>query len=211
MKALSMYRTLPLAVRLRAAMRANTCPMGPIVRRVPDQGRLLEVGCGHGLFANEAALLSPRLSVVGIDPASEPIRWAQTTVGSRSNLVFRCDRVEELGDGDFDAIAIVDVLYLVPRFSWLAFLGACRERLRPGGRLILKEVDTTPRWKFYKCLAQETISVRLLRVTLGNQLTFVPRDEMYRILNDAKFQDVTATDLGRGYSSPHILYEATRR
>jgi 2-polyprenyl-3-methyl-5-hydroxy-6-metoxy-1,4-benzoquinol methylase len=210
MKALSFYRTLPLAVRLRAAIRANNCPMDAILRRVPDQGRLLEVGCGHGLFANEVALRSPSLSVLGIDPAPVSIRYAQATVGSKRNLGFRCAQVEELCDGHFDAIAILDVLYLVPRLSWPAFLGACRERLRPGGRLILKEVETTPRWKFYKCLAQEIISVRLLRITLGNQLAFVSRHEMCRVINEAGFRDVTATDLGSGYSAPHILYEATR-
>jgi 2-polyprenyl-6-hydroxyphenyl methylase/3-demethylubiquinone-9 3-methyltransferase len=208
-KALSLYRTLPLGVRLRTVIRANSCPMGAILRRVPDQGRLLEVGCGHGLFANEAALRSPRLSVLGIDP-SESIRWAQATVGSRRNLAFHCRRVEEVCDSHFDTIAVLDVLYLVPRPFWPAFLGACRERLRPGGRLILKEVDTKPRWKFYKCLAQETISVRLLRITLGNQLAFASCHEMGRVLHEANFRDVTATDLGRGYSTPHILYEATR-
>src|SRR5262245_62087609 len=178
MIALSFYRRLPLAVRLRAAIRAYTYPMEAILGRVPDQGRLLEVGCGHGLFANEAALRNPRLSVVGIDPVSKTIRWAQATVGSRRNIAFRCDRVEEFCDDRFDAIAIVDVLYLVPQLSWAAFLGACRERLRPGGRLILKEVDTTPLWKFYKCLMQEIMSVRMFRITLGNQLTFVSRHEM---------------------------------
>jgi hypothetical protein len=33
---------------------------------------------------------------------------------------------------------------------------------------------------------------------------------MDRVLREADFRDVTVTDLGRGYSAPHILYEATR-
>ena len=30
--------------------------------------------------------------------------------------------------------------------------------LRPGGRLLLKEVDTKPRYKFYRCVLQEAVS-----------------------------------------------------
>jgi 2-polyprenyl-3-methyl-5-hydroxy-6-metoxy-1,4-benzoquinol methylase len=210
-RALALYRKLPLSVRLHTIFRAWTCPMAAVLARVPTEGRLLEVGCGHGLFANEAALGRPGLSVIGIDPAEEKIRWAETTVGSRTNVTFRCGRVEEMREYSFDAVAVLDVLYLIPRASWAAFLTACGERLRPGGRLVLKDVDTVPRWKFYRCLVQETLSVRAMRITLGRKFAFAPRGELTRVLREADFRDVTTTDLGTGYMTPHVLYEATRR
>lgn len=181
--------------------------MAAVLARVPRQGRLLEVGCGHGLFANAAALGNPGLRVLGVDPAAEKIRWAGATVGTRTNIAFRCCRIEDVQEGDFDAVAILDVLYLVPRMLWRRFLEACLERLRPGGKLLLKEVDTRPRWKFYRCIAQEMLSVRVLGLTQGCALAFAPRSEMMTLLDEVGFRDLVAVDLGAGYMTPHVLFE----
>lgn len=211
MEALRLYEGLDLVVRLHTRIRASTCPMSAVVARAPAEGRLLEVGCGHGLFANACALRSPQLQVLGLDPSPDKIRAAAATVGSRSNVRFREGRLEALAERGFDCVAILDVLYLVPRAGWAPLLRACREALREGGRLLLKEVDLVPRWKFYRCIVQEALSVKLLRSTLGAALAFAGRDEMRGVLLDAGFSDVKATDLGRGYSTPHVLYEASRR
>jgi 2-polyprenyl-3-methyl-5-hydroxy-6-metoxy-1,4-benzoquinol methylase len=210
MKALALYRDLPKSARWHTRVRAFTCPMERIVARLPNAGRLLEVGCGHGLFSNEAALRHPDLQVLGIDPDPDKIRWALASIKGRDNVAFREERIENVAEGGFDCAAILDVLYLVPRAEWPAFLGCCRKVLRPGGSLILKEVDVRPRWKFYRCVAQEQISVRLLGITLGRSFAFAGRDEMRRLLMDAGFSSIMITDLARGYLTPHVLYEASR-
>jgi len=209
-EALRLYRPLPLPVRMHTRIRAWTCPFTALLERVPPGGRLLEVGCGHGLFANAAALGHPGLDVLGVDPAAEKIRWAEATVDGRPNVRFARAEIDEVHERDFDLLAVIDVLYLVPRPAWPDFLGACRERLRPGGRLLLKEVDRRPRWKFYRCVAQETLSLRLLGITHGQAFGFAGRDEMTAALAAADFAGLRVTDLGRGYATPHILYEAVR-
>lgn len=208
LEALRLYAGQGLGVRLHTRIRALTCPMRELVARVPVEGRLLEVGCGHGLFANECALRHPRLHVLGLDPAPDKIRAAASTVGSRSNVRFLEGRVETAGESGLDCVAVLDVLYLVPRAGWGAFLAACRAALRQGGLLLLKEVDVRPRWKFYRCVAQETFSVRLLGLTLGSGFAFAGRTEMREALAAAGFRNVAVTDLGRGYLTPHVLYEA---
>ena len=209
MKALTLYRGLGVAVAFHTRVRALTCPMAAVVARLPGEGRLLEVGCGHGLFSNEAALVHPDLHVLGVDPSAAKIHWAEQTSVGRANVAFRRQRVEEVPESAFDAVAVLDVLYLVPRAEWPAFLRACRERLRPGGRFLLKEVDVRPRWKFYRCLLQEAVSVRLLGITLGQEFAFEPPASMSALLEEAGFRGVTVTPLGRGYVTPHVLYEAT--
>jgi 2-polyprenyl-6-hydroxyphenyl methylase/3-demethylubiquinone-9 3-methyltransferase len=208
--ALRLYRPLPLPVRLHTRIRAWTCPFAALLERVPAEGRLLEVGCGHGLFANAAALAHPRLQVLGVDPSADKIRWAQATVDGRPNVGFARAEVDAVEERGFDLLAVIDVLYLVPRRGWPGFLHACRERLRPGGRLLLKDVDVRPRWKFYRCVGQETLSVRLLGITHGHTFAFAGRDEMARELAAAGFAGVKVSDLGRGYLTPHVLYEAGR-
>jgi 2-polyprenyl-3-methyl-5-hydroxy-6-metoxy-1,4-benzoquinol methylase len=208
--ALALYEGLPASVRLHTRVRSWTCPMGRVLVRAPGQGRLLEVGCGHGLFANAAALAHPGLDVLGVDPDPQKVRWAEATVGPRPNVRFRVGVLEDVAERDFDAVAVLDVLYLVPRAGWPAFLAGLRERLRPGGRLLLKEVEPRPRWKFYRCLAQEAVSVRLLGITRGAAFAFADRGEMEALLREAGFAAVGATGLGRGYLTPHVLYEAAR-
>jgi 2-polyprenyl-3-methyl-5-hydroxy-6-metoxy-1,4-benzoquinol methylase len=184
--------------------------MDALAARCPSEGRMLEAGCGHGLLSLEAALLHPALAVLGIDPAPDKIAAARAAAVAVPNATFRCERLEDVAERGFDAVAVPDVLYLVPRAEWPSFLGACRDRLRPGGRLLLKEVAPRPRWKFYRCLAQETLSVRLLRITLGARFAFETREAMERLLAACGFADVRFTALDRGYLTPHVLYEATR-
>jgi 2-polyprenyl-6-hydroxyphenyl methylase/3-demethylubiquinone-9 3-methyltransferase len=184
--------------------------MAEVVARAPELGRLLEVGCGHGLFANACALRSGELQVLGLDPSPAKIRAALASVGARSNVRFREGRLESLGEGGFDCVAILDVLYLVPRAQWPEFLRSCRDALRPGGQLLLKEVAPRPRWKFYRCLLQETLSVKLLGLTLGGAFAFAGPSELRGVLEAAGFSQVKTTDLGRGYMTPHVLYEAVR-
>jgi len=209
-EALALYERLPASVRLHTRVRSWTCPMARVLERAPGAGRLLEVGCGHGLFANAAALARPELDVLGIDPDPRKVRWAQATVGARRNVRFRAGGLEDVAERGFDAVAVLDVLYLVPRAGWAAFLAGLRERLRPGGRLLLKEVEPRPRWKFYRCLAQETVTVRLLGVTHGAAFAFADRRQMAELLREAGFGAVAATGLGQGYLTPHVLYEADR-
>ena len=210
MEALDLYRGLPAPVRLHTRIRSWTCPMGRVLAQVPGGGRLLEVGCGHGLFANAAALAHPGLEVLGVDPDPRKIRWAEATVGARRNVRFRTEELAAVAERGFDAVAVLDVLYLIPRSAWPSFLAGLRERLRPGGRLVLKEVEPEPRWKFYRCVAQEALSVRLLGITHGGAFAFADRREMESLLREAGFTGTAVTGLGHGYLTPHVLYEAER-
>jgi 2-polyprenyl-3-methyl-5-hydroxy-6-metoxy-1,4-benzoquinol methylase len=184
--------------------------MEAVAERLPLDGRLLEVGCGHGLFSNLAALSSPTLSVLGVDPAVEKVRWAQASVRGRENIRFELGTVDDVAEHGFDVVVVLDVLYLVPRERWIRFLGDCRSRLRPAGRLLLKEVDVRPRWKFLRCVLQETLSVRLLGITLGSRFAFAGATEMTAVLEEAGFEQIERSALGRGYLTPHVLYEAVR-
>jgi 2-polyprenyl-6-hydroxyphenyl methylase/3-demethylubiquinone-9 3-methyltransferase len=122
-----------------------------------------------------------------------------------------CGNLDSI-DGEFDSVVVIDVLYLVARDDWPRFLAGCRQRLRPGGRLLLKEVDVRPRWKFLRCVAQETLSVRLLGITLGRErsFSFLEREAMIELLRSLDFTEVTHRDLDRGYLTPHVLYRARR-
>lgn len=176
---------------------------------LPADGTVGDVGCGHGLLCALAAA-SPGRRLVGVDPDPAKIAAAHCWLGHLPNVELRVGAAADLPAG-LDAVAICDVLYLLPHPSWSEVLAACRDRLRHGGRLVLKEADVVPAWKHRKALAQEWVMVNLLRRTRsGGGLHFAPRAETARRLESVGFRVDLVRDLGRGYSTAHVLFVATR-
>lgn len=210
MQALSLYRTQSLGVRLHTRLRAWSAPLDAVVSALPREGTLLDVGCGHGLIANEVALRSPLARVLGIDLSDTKIASARASVGGRTNVEFRVAPLDRVMESGFDAVSLIDVLYLVPQASWPSFLGTCLGKLRPGGIFVLKEIGTEPWWKFERLKLQEFMSTRVLRITKGDTMHFESGDELRRRLLSVGFEDVTLSPLDSGYASPHLLLTARR-
>jgi 2-polyprenyl-3-methyl-5-hydroxy-6-metoxy-1,4-benzoquinol methylase len=209
-QALSLYLDQSLGVRLHTRLRAWSAPLDAVVAAIPREGSLLDVGCGHGLIANEVALRNPAARVLGIDLSETKIAAAQGSVGSRPNLEFRLAPLATLGESGFDAVSLIDVLYLVPGPSWDSFLTDCLQKLKPGGVFVLKEIGTAPRWKFERLKLQEFVSTRILRITKGETMHFESAEALGLRLSRIGFEAVTLARLDAGYTSPHILLTARR-
>ncbi len=211
---LELYRGAPLAVRLHTALRWATCPFGPVEAAVPPAGRVLEVGCGHGLLSLSLALGSSLRQVTGVDidgakVAAAGVAAAQLASGE-ADVAF--SRVEPgwLPTDVVDAVVIADVLYLLPVEEQRRLLNACAGCLGDGGVLVVKEVADQPRWKFRWNQAQETVSTRVLGITAGDgSLHFVAPSTMAGWLEDAGLRTESRA-LDRGYPWPHHLLVGRR-
>ncbi|HEV3498189.1 MAG TPA: class I SAM-dependent methyltransferase, partial [Actinomycetes bacterium] len=172
---LSLYRDAPLSVRAHVRVRWATCPFRAVAAELPESGSVLEVGCGHGLLSLHLALASADRKVTGIDVDRDKLD-AATAAADRAGLAATFEAVEgaALPEGPWDGIAIVDVLYLLSAGDQRSLLRACAERLAPGGVLVVKEMAPVPRWKARWNVVQETASVRILGITAGERLTFLP-------------------------------------
>lgn len=93
--------------------------------------RILDVGCGGGIFAESLAGDDAR--VVGVDPSSASIRVAREHAASQNLPIdYREGFAEKLGfKREFDAVFAVDVLEHVEDLE--ATLSACSRALKPGG------------------------------------------------------------------------------
>jgi 2-polyprenyl-3-methyl-5-hydroxy-6-metoxy-1,4-benzoquinol methylase len=90
---------------------------------LPEQGRLLDVGCGHGRLARLLEQRGPRLAYVGIDSSPQLLAIARSHAAA---LALPTDFIEadvtasgwtaQLPPGSFDAIAALAVLHHIP--SW---------------------------------------------------------------------------------------------
>ena len=112
-------------------------------------------------------------------------------------------------EGPWDAIVIVDVLYLLAPADEEALLDACLAQLAPGGVLVLKETDVVPRWKHRLAKAQELVATRVVRVTKGATVEFTPIDALDASLR-ARGLEVRRRRADKGYLHPHALVVARR-
>jgi len=112
--------------------------LGKIASALPPAGRVLEVGCGYGHVVSWLAESRSDLEFVGVDPDPDAISRARET-WSLPNLVFEAREVESL-EGEFDLVMLLDVIHHLPRGGEEAILRACAGRLKPTGRLLIKEM-----------------------------------------------------------------------
>ena len=204
------YEGEPLTTRAHVVARALTCPFGPLIDRFPTRGAVLDVGCGHGLLINLLARdpSRPGLSLVGIDHDAAKIERARRT--APSGVDFSTRALNSFSEPAFDALSIVDVLYTVKKQVWGEILGGCFRALRPGGRLIVKEVVDRPRWKYWAIMAQETLSVSLFGITKGERPHFEAPATYRAAIAGAGFTVVEERPLASANWVSHYLFVAQK-
>ena len=106
--------------------------------------RVLDVGCGGGLFSE--ALAASGASVVGIDLAPEVLGVARLhLLESGRQVDYRESGAEALAAAEpasYDVVACMEMLEHVPDPA--AVVQACADLLKPGGQLFLSTINRTP-------------------------------------------------------------------
>jgi len=174
--------------RFHIIMRHLLSPLELVEARVPEAGNILDLGCGHGLFTNYMALKAPSRNILGVDPAPEKIEIARKTEAGVPNVSYLLGSIEDVSkDKPFDAITIVDVLYLLPEMKQKEILDTCYRLLADSGILVLKAQDTKPRWRYLWMRIQESVMVGM-GLTHGKGLHFMPVARTRQLLEEAGFQ-----------------------
>lgn len=208
----------PRGERFHVSFRWWSCPFPSVERAVPLDGRVLEIGCGHGVLSLYLALCSPRRRVVGVDIDRDKLDLARRAAAALADLVapdpapsvtFEHADGGRVPAGPWDAIVIADVLYLLDVDTRHALLDAAVSTLAPGGSLVLKETDRRPRWKRTFTVAQELLATQVLRITEGDTVDFERPEEVVARLR-ARGLEVVARRIDQGYLHPHHLVVGRR-
>jgi 2-polyprenyl-3-methyl-5-hydroxy-6-metoxy-1,4-benzoquinol methylase len=115
-----------------------------------DEGRILDVGCGFGLFAAYFGQTQPRRRIVGVDPSARRIGIARSVaekLGLRHHSFVVGDVRDAPLEGPFDAIYVLDVMHHLPAESQTQVLERFKALLAPGGVLVIKDITTEPRFQ----------------------------------------------------------------
>src|SRR5262245_6222232 len=195
------YRRVNFLSGLYVRARLSLAPMLEVARYVPLTGDIIDLGCGHGIFAQILHLYYPNRKIVGIDCNESRIRVAAKTTND-SNLHFV---VGDVGEVDWDCISvvtIVDLLHHMPFDAQEKLLRRAAHKLTSRGLLLIKDLGTRPRWKYWFHYLQDTLSYR-------TRLYFRSSEEMLRVLYQLGFS-VRVVDLAQRRPHPHVLYLCTK-
>jgi len=204
------YRKASLAVKLRILGRHAACPFSRLAQSFPDEGDILDVGCGHGLLA--LSLMqdggSDGRSYVGIDHDEDKIAVAQSAQIKNAEF-FACD-ISDIRSESFDNVAVIDVLYCVPLTQWPEFLGNCTRALRKGGLLVIDEAIPTVRWKQVLLRWEEFLAVKVFRITKGSDPHFENLNTYKSHIEAVGFNDLAVEFLDPGRPHSHCLILARK-
>ncbi len=126
---------------LRFYRNTVTLDFAEIMKRVPEQGRLLDVGCFLGLATYEIARRRPGLEILGIDLYPSYIELARRYSGAR-NVKYEARRLEEVR-GSFDCVMFSDVIHHVEPTQARTMLAYCQRILTPDAYILVKEIART--------------------------------------------------------------------
>ena len=150
-QARKLYRNLQgLTVTLQR-WRPYICPFDVLLENIEPDSDALDIGCGGGLLLGLAAERGKLSRGIGVDTSGPGIEVAQRMSANNAfsgKLDFRqLDAGAELPDGPFDVVALIDVLHHIEKSNQSKSLKQAAMRVRPGGKLIIKEIATQPRWR----------------------------------------------------------------
>lgn len=207
---LRFYKDASFGTRLYITIKLRICPLLEVETYFPERGTVLDLGCGNGFFSSLLKLGSPRRTVVGMDLDPRKIAQARRLETRLGGLSFAEGNITEAAyPGPVDIVSLIDVLYLIPHDLQERILRRAYDALRPGGRLLLKDMDTRPRRKYAWNFFQETVAVKLVGFTLGSRFYFRSRSDYVHLLESIGFK-VEAVPLDRRQIHPHILFLATK-
>jgi SAM-dependent methyltransferase len=172
-----------------------------------DEGRILDVGCGFGLFAAYFGQTHPRRAIVGIDPDARRVALASRVAASLelTHHEFHVGDVRTAPiEGPFAGAYVLDVMHHIPSSDQRAVLERLRDLLVPGGVLLMKDITTEPR---YELLFTELLD--RLMVGWDEELAYRHHREWGEMLTELGFK-VRIVRVPDILPYPHVVIAATK-
>ncbi len=176
-RALVRYRQAPIGARLFVRGRAFLSDLAMVERYVPKKGFIVDLGCGHGLFACVLREASPTRRVLGIDLDPRKVEVARGAIQDTQWLRFEVGDIVESAPPKCDAVTIVDVLYLLPFDAQEQVLRNAASALGEGAPLIVKAQERKLDPRYALTYAQEIVTVSLGFTRGGRERFYFPSRE----------------------------------
>lgn len=206
-----LYKGHSFKVKLHNFIRIKTCPFERISICISDFGKILDLGCGNGLFANYLSINNKATKVLGVDISEKNISNSQQTVKERNNIQFISGDISQIEEiiGTRECIShilLIDSLYLLTPVAQRDTIRQCYNLLARNGTLLIKTIAKKPRWKYYLCKIQDYIAINILRLHLPAHIRVLDPELLKKTLYNEGFMLIQQVDLNKGYIYPHTLF-----
>ena len=174
---------------------------------LPARGPVLDLGCGFGLFSLYYAQVLPAARLVGLD--LNPRRIAVASAAARrlglDNVRYAVGdaRAYRAGGEPLAAAYMLDIVHHVPPETVAPLLGELWKSLAPGGRLVVKDVDTRPGYKRLFTHALDRLMDR------HGVIHYWPAERLQALLEQVGFR-VRRHLMVDVLPYPHVLYVCRR-
>jgi len=206
-------RALPLVERAYANVRFSILRpklLSVMDLLLPDEGDILDVGCGFGLFASYFGQMQPGRRIVGVDPNARRIELARRVAGAvglggPNGPRFHVGDVRDAQlAGPFRGIYVLDVMHHIPEGDQRPVLERLRDLLVPGGVLVIKDITTEPHYQllFTKLLDR-------VMVGLNEPLAYRHHRDWAELLASIGFK-VRMVRVPDVLPYPHVVIAATK-
>lgn len=193
---------------LFAKIRFWDAPLVELESLAPKEGTIADLGCGEGLLANFLALASPKREILGMDKDEERVKYA--TQGLPNTKFILGDIVKDQVP-EADAILLVHVLHHLDSFrDQEALLRKCRSKLRPGGLLIIVEVEPKPTFKFLVAwLTDHFLVPWIFEKRFYSPIFFKKTDEWLKVLKSLDFHcETIPAEKGKPFT--HVIFSCRK-
>jgi len=174
---------------------------------LPARGRVLDVGCGFGLFSLYYASVCPGLEIAGLDRNPRRIAMAREA-GRRlglANVRYEVGDARDFRGGElFDAAYMLDIVHHIPQEAVRPLLEQLAKVLPPGARLLIKDVDSRPAWKRWFTHALDKV------MDPRSPVRYWGAEELQTLVEEVGFR-VHRHLMVDFLPYPHVLYICERR
>ena len=169
---------------------------------LPQTGRVLDIGCGFGLFSLFFALQYPQAQFLGVDINEKRIACARRAAGKfpLNNVEYKKSSAETLPDeGMFDAIYMLDIIHHIQPASVAPLITYAKQHLTPNGVLLIKDIATKPAFKRWFTWWLDKL------MDFKTPVYYWPEDKLRQLLAEHGFS-IYSHHMVDYLPYPHILY-----
>lgn len=125
---------------MKSLLKRLILPLKNMDKALPKSGTILDLGCGEGLVSHHLSTQKKR-QIIGIDLDPQKIKIANNK--RKSNLKFITGSILNYAPlKKISGCVLADVLHHLSKKSQLALLKKISKIIKPGGVLVIKEINT---------------------------------------------------------------------